>query len=292
MSSVTLTPEVPSIPFEESGSDLPITVIEPQTGWISLNLPELWRYRDLFTILVWRDISARYRQSILGIGWAVFRPLVSALIYTLVFSVFVKVKTDAPYPIFAFAALIPWMYFSGSLTSVTASVVNCGSMLGKVYFPRMILPLAAVVSGLIEVAIQLLILGLMMVWYGYLPSAAILFLPVFVVISVTSAFAFGIWLTALNVKYRDVGMAVPFFLQVGMYLCPILYPLTAVPEEYRVIYSLNPMVGVVDGFRWSLLGGQAPEVLPMVISFAMMFALLLSGMYYFRKAEATFADLI
>lgn len=278
--------------FEKSTSELPLTIIEPQIGWIPLNLPELWRYRDLFTILVWRDISARYRQSILGIGWAIFRPLISAFIYTLVFSVFVKLKTGAPYPIFAFAALIPWMYFSGALTSVTASVVNCGSMLSKVYFPRMILPLAAVASGLVEVLIQLVILGMMMAWYQYLPSLAILMLPLFVLITVITSFAFGIWLTALNVRYRDVGMAVPFFLQIGMYLCPILYPITAVPEQFRIYYSLNPMVGVIDGFRWSVLGGQPPQITPMLISLGMMLVLLIGGMYYFRNAESTFADLI
>lgn len=290
MSTTAITPC--SKELNKSAKDLPLTIIEPQTGWLSLNFAELWQYRDLFTILVWRDISARYRQSILGVSWAVFRPLISAVIYTLVFSVFVKVQTDVPYPIFAFAALIPWMYFSGALTSVTASVVNCGSMLSKVYFPRMILPLAAVASGLVEVLIQLAILGLMLAWYQYLPSLSILMLPVFVLISVITAFAFGIWLTALNVRFRDVGMAVPFFLQIGMYLCPILYPITAVPEQYRIYYSLNPMVGVIDGFRWSVLGGQPPQIMPIVLSLGMMLLLLIGGMYYFRKAESTFADLI
>jgi len=292
MSSSILISDANLNPPDESAHGLPLTVIEPQSGWLSLNLVELWRYRDLFTILVWRDVSARYRQSVLGVGWAVFRPLISAFVFTLVFSVFVKVKTDTPYPIFAFAALIPWMYFSGAIISVTTSVVNCGGMLSKVYFPRMILPLAAVVSGLIEVAVQLAILGLMMIWYQCLPSVTLFMLPVFVLISVVSAFAVGIWLTALNVKYRDVGMAVPFFLQIGMYLCPILYPIEVVPERYRVLYSLNPIVGVVDGFRWSVLGGESPAVIPMAISLAITLVLLVSGMYYFRKVEATFADLI
>jgi lipopolysaccharide transport system permease protein len=292
MSSSPLMLSKDPIATDESAANLPLTIIEPQIGWLSLNLPELWRYRDLLRIMVWRDISARYRQSVLGVGWAVFRPLISALIYTLVFSVFVRVKTEAPYPIFAFSALIPWMYFSGALMSVTASVVNSSGVLSKVYFPRLILPLAAVVSGLIEVLIQLVILGLMMAWYQYVPSTAILLLPVFVFIAVVSALAFGLWLTAMNVRYRDVGMAVPFFIQIGMYLCPILYPLSVVPERFQTLYALNPMVGVIEGFRWCVLGGNAPAILPMGISFAVMLMLLVGGLFYFRRTEASFADMI
>lgn len=278
--------------IEDQVTSTTVTVIKPQSGWLSLNLPELWRYRDLLRIMVWRDISARYRQSVLGVSWAIFRPLISALIYTLVFSIFVRVKTDTPYPIFVFSALIPWMYFSGALTSVTASVVNSSGVLNKVYFPRLILPLAAVVSGLVEVLIQLVILALMMAWYQYIPSPAIVILPLFVVIAVVSALAFGLWLTAINVRYRDVGMAVPFFIQIGMYLCPILYPLSVVPERFLTLYSLNPMVGVIEGFRWSVLGGNAPAILPMGISFAALLLLLVGGMFYFRRTESTFADLI
>ena len=268
------------------------TVIEPQTGWMPLNLREFWQYRDLLQLLVWRDISTRYRQSILGIGWAVFRPLVSAAIFTLVFSVLVKVKTDVPYPIFAFSALIPWLYFSTSLASVTSSVAGAQALLTKVYFPRIILPVAALGAGLVEIVIQLAIIALFMAWYGFMPGWRLLALPGFIALAVLTAFAFGIWLTAFNVKYRDVGMAVPFFIQIWMYLCPIVYPISIIPERFLALYSLNPMVGVIEGFRWSLLGAGAPHWTAIGVSLVMVTALLLSGLYYFRRVESRFADVI
>jgi lipopolysaccharide transport system permease protein len=278
--------------LDESRDDLPITIIEPQTGWLSLNLAEVWRYRDLLQLMVWRDVSARYRQSVLGIAWAVFRPLLTALIYTMVFSIFVRVETTVPYPIFAFAALIPWLYFSMSLTAITSSVTGGSSLLTKVYFPRLVLPLAAIGPGLIEVAIQLLILSGLMIFYRFVPGLAVFMLPLFIGLTALSAFAFGVWLTALNVRFRDVGMAVPFFLQIWMYLCPVIYPITVVPEEFRVLYSLNPMVGVIEGFRWSLLGSQSPDWLSMGISTLVIVAVLIGGLFYFRRTESTFADII
>jgi len=272
--------------------DLPLTVIEPPKGWISLNLAELWRYRDLLRLLVWRDVSARYRQSVLGIAWAIFRPLITALIYTLVFSVFVRIETEIPYPIFAFSALIPWLYFSNALSAVTSSVSGASNLLSKVYFPRLILPLAAIGPGLIEILIQLVIVAGMMVIYQYPPTLAILALPVFIALTSLTALAVGVWLTALNVKYRDIGMSVPFFVQIWMYLCPIVYPITLVPERFRAIYSLNPMVGVIEGFRWSLLGATSPSWNAMAISAAALAVLLTSGLYFFRRTEASFADVI
>ncbi len=264
----------------------------PQSGWISLNLPELWRYRDLLRLLVWRDISAKYRQSALGVAWAVFRPLISALIYTLVFSVFVRVKTDIPYPIFAFSALIPWLYFSNALAAVTSSVAGASNLLSKVYFPRLILPLAAIGPGLIEIGIQLVVISFMMTFYQYPPGWPILVLPVFILLTALTALAFGIWLTALNVKYRDVGMSIPFFVQILMYLCPIVYPISVVPERFRTLYSLNPLVGVIEGFRWSLLGSKSPDWTAMIVSAIVLMALLISGLYFFRRTEASFADVI
>jgi lipopolysaccharide transport system permease protein len=269
-----------------------LTVVVPQSGWISLNLSELWRYRDLLRILVWRDVSAKYRQSALGVAWAVFRPLISAMIYTLVFSVFVRVKTDVPYPIFAFAALIPWLYFSSALSAVTSSVSGASNLLSKVYFPRLILPLAAIGPGLIEIIIQLVIIALMMVFYQYPPSLPVLVLPAFILLTALTALAFGIWLTALNVKYRDVGMSIPFFLQILMYLCPIVYPISVVPERFRTLYSLNPLVGVIEGFRWSLLGLESPNWAAMIVSAVVLAVLLISGLYFFRRTEASFADVI
>ncbi|MCA9140109.1 MAG: ABC transporter permease [Planctomycetales bacterium] len=269
-----------------------ITIIEPPKSAFELNLGEVWRYRDLLMLLAWRDISARFRQSIVGYGWAILRPLITVLIYTLVFSKFVRIETEQPYVIFAFAGLIPWLYFSQALSSVTGSVVSGGAMLTKVYFPRLVLPLATVAVGLIEVLLQLFVLGGVMFWYDFAPGLPILALPLFIAIAGITALAFGIWLTALNVKYRDVGMAVPFLIQIWMYLCPIIYPISVVDPEYRSLYSLNPMVGVIEGFRWSLLSGSAPDWSMIAGSSTVTFIILLAGLLYFRKVEQTFADVI
>lgn len=269
-----------------------LKVIEPRKGWSSLNLRELWNYRDLLGSMVWRDISVRYRQSVLGIAWAIFRPAFTAMIYTLVFSIFVKIETPIPYPLFAYAALIPWLYFSTALTTITASVTASSGLLKKVYFPRLILPIAALCPGLLEIAIQTCIVGVLMVFYRYVPSVNIVFLPVFIFLAFLNAFAFGIWLTTLNVKFRDVGMSVPFFLQIWMYLCPIVYPLSVVPEAYRLVYSLNPMVGLIEGFRWSLFSSGALDVASLVTSFCVLLAILVSGLYFFKRSEAEFADIV
>jgi lipopolysaccharide transport system permease protein len=269
-----------------------VTIIEPESGWMPLNLREIWQYRDLLQLLVWREISTRYRQSMLGIGWAVFRPLISAMIFTLVFSMMVKVKTDIPYPVFVFSALIPWMYFASCLAAVTNSVSAAQAVLTKVYFPRTILPIAAIGPGLVEVLIQLVILALFMAWYGFAPTWRIVMLPGFIALAVLTAFGVGIWLTALNVKYRDVGMAVPFLVQIWMYLCPIVYPITMVPERFQALYSLNPMVGVIEGFRWSILGTASPHWLAIGCSMAVVLVMLITGLYFFRRVESRFADVI
>jgi lipopolysaccharide transport system permease protein len=295
-----------TVSSDESGDsgaqNLHITVIEPPTGRVRLNLGELWRYRDLLALLIWRDVSARYRQSIIGYGWAIIKPVLSMIIFTVIFGWFAKMPSDgAPYAIFSFAALMPWMYFSGALSSVTNSVVGAGSLLTKVYFPRLILPLTGVVVGLAEMAIQGVILGLLMVWYRFVPGWQIALVPLWVLMCVVTALAFGLWLTALNVKNRDVGMAVPFFLQAWMYLCPIIYPSSVIPDKWplagvdipiRILYGLNPMVGVIEGFRWSILGMAPPDWTMISVSFAVVTAIFVGGLYYFRTVEATFADVI
>ncbi|MEO1524586.1 MAG: ABC transporter permease [Planctomycetota bacterium] len=270
----------------------PITIVEPPKGAFSLNLQEVWAYRDLLLLMAWRDISARFRQSVIGYGWAILRPLMTAAIFTLVFSYILKTKTEVPYPIFAFAGLMPWLYFSSTLAGVTTSIVGGAALMTKVYFPRLVLPLAKVAVGLVELGLQFLVLAGLMVLYQYAPGWQIVMLPVFVAITVVTALAFGIWLTALNVKYRDVGMAVPFLIQTWMYLCPIVYPMQMVPERFRGIYALNPMVGVIEGFRWSLLGTEAPDWTMVGISLVVMLVVLLSGLVYFRRVETTFADII
>ena len=269
------------------------TIIEPPSGMLLPDFAEVWRYRDLLLLLSWRDISARFRQSVIGYGWAIARPLLTALIYTLVFTYFVKIDTrPIPYIIFAFSGLIPWMYFASSLSSVTGSVVSGGAMLTKVYFPRLVLPLSTMAVGLVEVVLQMVVLGLLMIWYRYIPGWPILCLPLFLFITMMTTLSFGIWLTALNVKYRDVGMAVPFLIQTWMYLCPIIYPSSIVPERFQMLYALNPMVGVIDGFRWSLIGTTPPDWNMMATSLVMMLLVLFVGLVYFRKIETSFADII
>lgn len=268
------------------------TIIVPPEGWLKLDLGEVWRYRDLLYLLAMRDISTRFRQSVIGYGWAILRPLLTAAIFTLVFSVFVKVQTDVPYPIFAFAGLMPWLYFSSSLSGVTTSIVGGSSLLTKVYFPRLVLPLAKVAVGLVEFALQFVVLFGLMFYYSYIPGWQILLVPLFVLVTIVTALAFGIWLTALNVKYRDIAMAVPFLVQIWMYLCPIVYPISVVPEKYRTIYAINPMVGVIEGFRWSLLGSSPPNWTMVGVSLLVMVVVLVSGIAYFRKLETTFADII
>lgn len=273
--------------------DFHITVIEPPSGKVRLNLGELWLYRDLLMLLIWRDVSARYRQSIVGYGWAVIKPVLSMVIFTVIFGGFAKLPSDgAPYAIFSFSALMPWMYFSGALSSVTNSVVGSGSLLTKVYFPRLILPLTGVAVGLAEMAIQGAILGLLMAWYQFTPGWQIVLVPAWVLMCVITALAFGLWLTALNVKYRDVGMALPFLMQAWMYLCPIIYPSRVIPDKWRILYGLNPMVGVIEGFRWSILGMAPPDWTMISVSFAAVAAVFVGGLYYFRTVEATFADVI
>lgn len=286
----------PMTPLDDTGHVLQSsrhrTLIEPANHWQAFNLVELWRYRDLLWLLLWRDISARFRQSVIGYGWAILRPALTAAIFTLVFGVFVKVETAVPYPIFAFAGLMPWLYFSTSLSGVTQSVVGGSALLTKVYFPRLVLPLAKVGVGLVEFMLQFLVLVGLMVWYRFVPGYSILAIPMFVLITIVTALAFGIWLTALNVRYRDIGMAVPFLVQIWMYLCPIAYPISLVPERFQALYSLNPMVGVIEGFRWSLLNSSSPDWSMIGISFLSTFVVLVGGLFYFRRVESTFADVI
>ena len=271
----------------------PLTVIEPPRGWLSLNLAELWRYRDLFTLLVWRDFSSRYRQSLLGIGWAVVRPVFSVVVFTVIFGRIAKLPSDGiPYPLFSFAAMMPWLYFSGALAGATNSVVTGSALLTKVYFPRLILPLATVTTGLVDLAIQFVLLVGLMLWYGVVPSWAILLAPLFIAECTLVSLALGLWLTALNVKYRDIGHLVPFMTQIWMYLTPIVYATSMVPERWRAVYALNPMVGVIEGFRWAMLGQSAPDWTMLAVSFSVVLVLFVGGLYYFNRVERTFADII
>jgi lipopolysaccharide transport system permease protein len=269
------------------------TLIRPPSAWPELGLGELWRYRDLLLVLVWRDISANYRQSIIGYGWAVFKPLLTMIVFSVIFGMFARFPSDGlPYPLFVFAGLLPWLYFSSCLTGTSNSVVGNAHLLTKVYFPRLILPLTSLVSGLADFTIQFILLGGMMLWFGVAPSWTILLVPGLVVLAMLAALSVGLWLTAINVKFRDVGVMVPFLLQMWIWITPIAYPSSLVPERWRLLYALNPMTGVVDTFRWALFGTAPPNGPMMGISFSVVAILLISGLYYFRKVERTFADVI
>jgi lipopolysaccharide transport system permease protein len=283
----------PSQPESAARPATPLMVIEPPKGWISLNLGEVWRYRGLLWQLVWRNVSANYRQSVVGIGWALLKPALSVLIFTVIFGRVAGLPTDGtPYPIFSYSALLPWMYFSTVLTLSSGSIVVGSGLLTKVYFPRLILPLTGVLNGLVDFAIQLSLLAVLMLWYGVTPGWGIVLLPILVLQCAIAALAVGLWLCALNVKYRDVGHLVPFLSQAWMWITPIVYSSSMVPEKWRTVYGLNPMVGVVEGFRWAICGKSVPDWTMMGISTAVVGALLLSGLYYFRRVETTFADII
>ena len=254
----------------------------------------MWRSRDLLLLLTRRELSGRYRQSLLGVGWAVIRPLISMVVFTLIFGKAGGFEDKVPiaYPVFAFLGLVPWLFFATSLTGVTASVVTGQSMLTKVYFPRLVLPLSAIAIGAVEMCIQLTIVAGMMLAFGIAPTSAAVLLPAFVLMAAVTAFAVGIWLTALNVKYRDVGQAIPFLVQVWMYCSPVIYPASMIPERWQWLYYLNPMAGVIVGFRWAAAGMTPPHWGSVGISFAVTLVLLVGGLAYFRKTENTFADVV
>jgi lipopolysaccharide transport system permease protein len=278
----------PSRPLETA-----VTVIEPIGSGLSLNLKELWRYRDLFMLMALRDLSARYRQSIAGFGWALIKPLTSMLIFTFIFGRVAKIPSDgSPYPLFVLCGIIPWLYFSTTLTLVTTSVSASGNLLKKVYFPRLFLPLVSVTTGLVEVAVQFLVMFGMLAWYGINPGWRLLALPLLILYTSATVLSVGLWLTALNVKYRDVGLAAPFLIQSWMWLSPIVYSSSDVSEGIRPFYGLNPMVGVIESFRWALTGRTQPDWVMMSVSGGVVAVLLVGGIAFFRKTEQTFADVI
>jgi lipopolysaccharide transport system permease protein len=270
-----------------------VTEISQAGRSLRADLREIWMYRDLLSLLTWRDISLRYRQSLLGVGWTVLQPLVLMTIFSIVFGRFAKLPSDGvPYPLFALSALVPWLYFARALAGASGSLVGSSNLVTKVYFPRLILPLSKTISGLVDVAVALVLLALMLAWYRVVPGWPLLLLPVFLGLALMTALSLGLWLTALNVRYRDISLLVPFLTQVWMYASPIAYSMSLVPEKWRWLYSLNPIVGVVEGFRWSLLGRAAPELQPILLSSAIVLLMFVSGLAYFRHTERSFADVI
>ena len=254
---------------------------------------EIWQYRELLYLLVWRDLKVRYKQSVLGIAWVVIQPLAAMLIFTIIFNRLLGVASESgvPYPIFVYSGLLPWMYFAGALSRCSTSVVNNANLVSKIYFPRMVIPIAAVLSGLVDLGVALLILVAMMIFYGMAPGLAILTLPFVLLLAALTALGVGLWLSALNVQYRDVQYIVPFVVQIWMYLTPVIYPISNIPSSWRWLYNLNPMVGVVGSFRGALLGDVQSGIIA-ATAIVIVALVVLPGAFYFRRMEDTFADVI
>ncbi len=255
---------------------------------------DLWRYRELFYFLAWRDILVRYKQTAIGIAWALIRPFLTMVVFTVVFGQLAKLPSEgAPYPILVFSAMLPWQFFSNSLSECSNSLITNANLLSKVYFPRLVVPTSAVVVSFVDFMISGMILLALMAWYNFVPTWRILTLPLFIAVAFAASMGAGLWLASLNVQYRDFRFIVPFIVQFGLYISPVGFSSSIVPQQWRFIYSLNPMVGVIDGFRWAILGGNSQLYLPgFILSMALVFLLLVSGIWYFRKMERTFADVI
>jgi len=270
-----------------------ITRIGPSKGWVSLKLRELFEYRELLYFLVWRDIKVRYKQTALGASWAIIQPFFTMVVFSLFFGRLAKVPSDGvPYPIFSFAALVPWTFFATSLINSSNSLVGSANLIKKVYFPRLAIPIATVLSGLVDFAIAFVMLIGMMLWYGIPLTVHTLWLPLFLLLAVATSLGVGLWLSAMNVEYRDVKYVVPFLTQFWMLATPVAYPSSLLSGKWRAVYALNPMVGVVEGFRWSLLGTKTNLGPIILVSSVTAAVILISGAFYFRRMERTFADVV
>ena len=256
---------------------------------------DLWRYRDLFYFLAWRDILVRYKQTVIGVTWVVLRPLVTMIVFTIIFGKLANLPSEgnAPYAIMVLAAMLPWQFFSNAFSEAGSSLVSNASMISKIYFPRVIIPASTVIVSLVDLLISLLLLAALMVWYGYGPSLRVLTLPFFILLAFIAAMGAGLWIAALNVKYRDFRYVIPFIVQFGLYVSPVGFSSSVIPEQWRLLYSLNPMVGVIDGFRWAVLGSTADLYWPgFLLSMLLIAVVVLTGVRYFRTTERTFADVI
>jgi len=271
--------------------DIPRMRIEPSKGWVPLKLGELWAYRELLYFFVWRDIKVRYKQTILGVSWAILQPIFTMVIFSIFFGRLAKVPSDGvPYPIFSYAALVPWTFFANALTQASNSLVVGANMMKKIYFPRLTMPLATVLAGTVDFALAFIVLLAMMFFYGFVPTINTLWLPLFLLLALVTSLGVGLWLSVMNVQFRDVRYIVPFLSQAWLFATPIAYPSSLLSEPWRTLYGINPMVGVVEGFRWALLGTDtAPGPIIAVSSFVAV-ALLVSGAFYFRRMEKIFAD--
>jgi lipopolysaccharide transport system permease protein len=288
-------PSARAAPATPSGTDrnLDVTVIRPATGWPKIHLSELWRFRHLLAVFVWRDLKVRYKQTVIGIAWAIFQPLFTALVYTFVFGRFAKFPSEnLPYPIFAYAGVLAWQYFSASFNQATSSVIGNVQLVTKVYFPRLLLPIGGVLVPLVDLSLSLTVLVGMMVWFHVVPSPIIALAPLFIALALVTALGAGLTLSALTVRYRDVPYAIPLFMQVLPFLSGVMYSLAALPEKWQWVLSLNPLSGVITGWRWTVLNGYQPNFGQLAVSVAMAFLMLALGLAYFRRSEPRFADTI
>lgn len=278
--------------------EVPVIIIKPSHGWVSLKLGELWAYKELLYFLTWRDIKVRYKQTILGGAWAIIQPLFSMFIFSFIFGKLAKIQPDnnLPYPIWNYAALVPWLFFANGLTQAANSLVGSANLIKKVYFPRLAVPTATILSGVVDFLLAFSVLIGMMFWFGVMPNGNIIWLPLYLLLAIVASLGVGLWLAAMNVQFRDVRYVVPFLVQVWMYASPIVYPSSLIQKQlgefWVTLYGLNPMVGVVEGFRWALLGTDGPLASTLVASTVAAVALLVSGAFYFRRMEKTFADVV
>jgi lipopolysaccharide transport system permease protein len=271
----------------------PVLRIAPSHGWVSLKLHELWEYRELLYFLTWRDVKVRYKQTALGAAWAIIQPFFTMVVFSLFFGRLAGIPSDGvPYPIFSFAALVPWTFFANGLNQSSNSLVGSADLIKKVYFPRLAVPIATVLSGVVDFALAFLVLLGMMLYYGVIPTVNVLWLPLFLLLALVTSLGVGLWLSALNVKYRDVRYTVPFLTQFWLFSTPIVYPSSLLSEPWRTLYGLNPMVGVVEGFRWALLGTDTAPGPIIAASSVAAITILVGGAFYFRRMEKTFADVV
>jgi lipopolysaccharide transport system permease protein len=267
--------------------------IEPSRGWVSLRLKELWTYRELFYFFVWRDIKIRYKQTVLGASWAIIQPLMTMVIFSLFFGRLANMPSDGiPYPIFSYAGLVPWTFFANGLLQSSNSLVNNSNMIKKIYFPRLVLPISSVFSGIIDFGLAFVVLLLMMAYFQIYPTVYIVWLPLFLLLALVTSLGTGFWFSAMNAQFRDIRYIVPFLIQAWMFLTPIAYPSNLIPEPWRTFYGINPMAGVVEGFRWALLGTDTEPGSMTLVSAVVAVVLLISGAFYFRRMEKTFADVM
>jgi len=274
-------------------SEPPIVRIRPSHGWAALHLRDLWEYRELLYFFVWRDVKVRYKQTVLGAAWAILQPFLTMLVFSLFFGRLAEVPSDGiPYPLFSYAALVPWMFFSNGLQQAASGMVSNANLLKKIYFPRLTLPISRVLAGGVDFALAFVVLLGMMVYYGTWPTINVIWLPALLLLALVTALGVGLWLAAMSVQFRDVGFTVPFIAQFWMFATPVAYSSSMLGEPWRTLYGLNPMVGVVEGFRWALLGAETAPGPIIAVSSAVALSLLVSGAYYFKRLEKTFADVV